>query len=70
MWTAKSDAKRRGRPRVGELPVLSFRYDPDWQKDIDDWRKGEPGNLFRSQAIRDLIAMGLSAAYAARKKKK
>jgi hypothetical protein len=42
----------------------------NWQKDIDDWRKGEPGNLFRSQAIRDLIAMGLSAAYAARKKKK
>ena len=59
--------KRRGRPRVPELPVVSFRLDPDWRQDIDDWRSGEPGNLSRSDAFRLLMMRGLSAAYGERK---
>src|SRR5438270_8437184 len=55
--------KRRGRPRTEEFPVVSFRLDPSWRQDIDDWRSGEPGNLSRSQAMRLLMMMGLSAAY-------
>jgi hypothetical protein len=59
--------KRRGRPRIGEFPVFSFRFNPDYLEDVDDWRRGEPGNLSRSQAIRELIMRGLSAAYDERK---
>jgi len=59
--------KRRGRPRIGQLPVVTFRLDPEWQRDIDDWRTSEPGNPSRSQAMRELMMMGLSAAYRERK---
>ena len=55
--------KRRGRPQEPEFPVVSFRLDPAWREGIDEWRKGEPSNLSFSQAIRDLLMMGLSAAY-------
>jgi hypothetical protein len=47
--------------------MLSFRLEPEWREDIDEWRKGEPGNLSRSEAIRVLIAMGLIAAHNERK---
>src|SRR5438309_10836819 len=39
----------------------------EWQQDIDEWRSGEPGHPSRSDAIRCLIGMGLSAAYEERK---
>jgi hypothetical protein len=51
--------KRRGRPREPDFPITSFRLDPRWRQDIDEWRRGEPDNLSRSQAIRDLIMRGL-----------
>jgi hypothetical protein len=54
---------KRGRPRAADFPIVSFRYDPDWTKDIDEWRRGEPGKVSRSEAIRDLLGRGLSAAY-------
>jgi hypothetical protein len=38
-----------------------------WQQEIDEWRSGEPDHPSRSDGIRILIAMGLSAAYAERK---
>src|SRR5436190_23770244 len=47
--------KRCGRPRVPELPVVSFRLDPDWRQDIDDWRSGEPGNLSRTFPASDAV---------------
>ena len=59
--------KRRGRPRIGEFPVFSFRLNPDYLEDVDEWRREEPGNLSRSQAVRELILKGLSAAYKERK---
>ena len=59
--------KKRGRPRIGQTPVVSFRLDLEWQQDIDEWRSGEPGLPSRSDAIRCLIGMGLSAAYEERK---
>src|SRR5437763_2859633 len=55
--------KRPGRPRTEEFPVVSFRLDPTWRQDIDEWRSGEPGNLSRSDAFRLLMMRGLSAAY-------
>jgi len=59
--------KKRGRPRIGQTPVVSFRLELEWQRDIDRWRSGEPGLPSRSDAVRMLIGMGLSAAYAERK---
>ena len=54
--------KKRGRPRIGQLPVVSFRMDPVVQEEIDHWRSLEPDKPSRSRAIRRLIRFGLSAA--------
>src|SRR5436190_2204039 len=54
--------KRRGRPKIGQLPVISFRMDPGVQEEIDHWRSLEPNNPSRSKAIRHLIIFGLAAA--------
>ena len=59
--------KKRGRPRIGQSPVVSFRLELAWQEAIDEWRSLEPGNPSRSEAIRNLIGMGLFAADAERK---
>jgi hypothetical protein len=60
--------KKRGRPRVGETPVVSLRLNQGSQQDIDEWRSGEPDHLSRSEAIRTLIWIGLAAAYKERKR--
>src|SRR5262245_6128510 len=44
--------KKRGRPRTGQIPVVSFRLEPEWRQEIDEWRSGEPGHLSRSDAVR------------------
>jgi len=59
--------KKRGRPRIGQIPVISFRLELAWQEEIEEWRRREPGNLSRTDAIRCLIGMGLSAADEERK---
>jgi hypothetical protein len=59
---------RRGqRPPIGQTPVVSLRLQPEWQQGIDAWRRGEPDQLSRSEAIRILLGMGLFAAYEERK---
>src|SRR5206468_12409526 len=52
--------KKRGRPRTGQDPVLSFRWGLDFKEAIDRWRAGEPHKPSRSEAIRWLIGQGLS----------
>jgi hypothetical protein len=54
--------KKRGRPPIGQDPVLSFRLHPVWKEAIDQWRSKEPDKPSRSEAIRCLIGMGLDAA--------
>ncbi len=51
--------KKRGRPRTGQDPVLSFRWGLDFRDAIDRWRAGEPHKPSRSEAIRWLIGQGL-----------
>src|SRR5438034_10275877 len=51
--------KKRGRPRTGQDPVLSFRWGLDFKEAIDRWRAGEPHKPSRSEAIRWLIGQGL-----------
>jgi hypothetical protein len=36
--------KKRGRPRIGQSPVVSLRLELIWQEAIDEWRSLEPGN--------------------------
>jgi hypothetical protein len=55
--------KRRGRPRTGQTPVLSFRMDLNIQDEIDHWRRQQRGNPSRSKAIRGLILRGLRVVY-------
>jgi Arc/MetJ-type ribon-helix-helix transcriptional regulator len=53
---------------MGQIPVFSLRLQVEWREDIDEWRRSEPGHPSRSDAIRTLLGMGLSAAYDERKR--
>jgi hypothetical protein len=53
-------AVRKGQPSSRRLELV-------WQEAIDEWRSLEPGNPSRSETMRCLIGMGLSAADAERK---
>jgi hypothetical protein len=43
--------KKRGRPRVGQKPVVSLRLHQESQQDIDEWRSGVLGLV---DAVADL----------------
>jgi hypothetical protein len=60
--------KKRGRPAIGQDPVLTFRLPPHFKQTIDDWRSAEPDKPSRSEAIRWLIGKGLKVELEARKK--
>jgi hypothetical protein len=60
--------KKRGRPRTGQTAVMSLRLQPEWLEGIDEWRRGEPDILSRSDAIRTLLGIGLCAADEERKR--
>jgi hypothetical protein len=60
--------KKRGRPAIGQDPVLTFRLSPHFKQAIDDWRSTEPDKPSRSEAIRWLIGTGLKAEREARRK--
>jgi hypothetical protein len=60
--------KRRGRPAIGQDPVLSVRMHRLYLEAIDEWRHTDPDKPSRSEALRLFIAKGLEAAYSERKK--
>ena len=60
--------KRRGRPAIGQDPVLSVRIHCSYVEAIDEWRVADPDKPSRSEALRIMIAMGLVAAYDEKKK--
>jgi hypothetical protein len=60
--------KKRGRPAIGQDPVLTFRLSPHFKAAIDAWRSTEPDKPSRSEAIRWLIGKGLDAEKKARTK--
>jgi metal-responsive CopG/Arc/MetJ family transcriptional regulator len=50
--------KKRGRPATGQDPVTAIRLSPELRSTIDDWRRKQPDQPSRSEAIRRLaIAM-------------
>jgi hypothetical protein len=59
--------KKRGRPAIGQYPVLSVRMHPSYLQAVDHWRDADPDKPSRSEALRCLIAKGLEAANKERK---
>jgi len=53
--------KKRGRPAIGQDPVLTFRLLLHFKQTIDRWRSTERDKPSRSEAIRWLIGQGLTA---------
>lgn len=61
------EEESQARYRIKSLIEPHERVDPDYLEDVDEWRRDEPGNLSRSQAMRELVLKGLRAAYKERK---
>jgi Arc/MetJ-type ribon-helix-helix transcriptional regulator len=62
--------KKRGRPATGHDPVMAIRLPPDLTERIDEWMKASNAQS-RSDAIRQLIELGLdTSASKTRKSKK
>jgi len=53
--------KKRGRPAIGQDPILTFRLPLHFKQAIDRWRSTERDKPSRSEAIRWLIRQGLTA---------
>ena len=53
--------KKRGRPPTGQDPVTAVRLSPALKLQIEDWAKQQPDNPLRSEAIRRLVEMALTA---------
>jgi hypothetical protein len=61
--------KKRGRPPIGQDPVLSFRLGLGFKQAIDHWRRTGRDKLSRSEAIRWLIGQGLAVELKKREKR-
>jgi hypothetical protein len=53
--------KKRGRPATGTDPFIGVRLPPDLIKEIDVWAANATSVDSRSEAIRELIRLGLRA---------
>jgi hypothetical protein len=53
--------KKRGRPATGVDPVTAIRLSPDFRAAIDAWAAQQDDKPPRSEAIRRLIELGLTA---------
>lgn len=51
----------RGRPPTGQGTPVQVRLQPDMLNAVDGWIEKQPGPMTRPQAIRLLVAKGLSA---------
>jgi hypothetical protein len=52
--------KKRGRPATGKDPLFAFRMSEEMADQVDRWGREQSPPLSRSEAIRALIAVGLS----------
>jgi hypothetical protein len=58
----KSDTKKkRGRPATGIGLQIGLRWHEPELEALDEWRRKQPGLPSRSEAIRRLVWLGLSA---------
>ena len=59
--TEKVTPKRPGRPATGRDPVLTMRLPPSTRLAIENWAKRQKDKPSRSEAIRRLIEIALTA---------
>ncbi|WP_431015521.1 hypothetical protein [Bradyrhizobium pachyrhizi] len=57
----KKIPKRRGRPATGKDPSRTFRLSDEFMAQLDDWAARQDDKPTRSEAIRRLVEIGLSA---------
>jgi len=53
--------KKRGRPATGQDPLAALRLPTELLREIDNWRRAQPGLPSRSAAIRYLVECGLKS---------
>jgi len=53
--------KKRGRPGTGKDPMLAFRAPRAFTAEVDAWAKRQPDSPSRSEAIRRLVELALTA---------
>jgi metal-responsive CopG/Arc/MetJ family transcriptional regulator len=58
--------KKRGRQATGQDPVTAIRLSSQLRKKVDVWAAKQPKEPSRSQAIRQLVELGLASAQGAR----
>jgi hypothetical protein len=53
--------KKLGRPATGQDPVTAIRLSAEMREAVDKWAAKQDDELGRSEAIRRLVELGLSA---------
>jgi hypothetical protein len=61
MRATKKVIPKRGRPPTGKDPVTAVRLPDGLRTAIDDWRRRQQDLPTRSEAIRRLVEIGLTA---------
>ena len=57
--------KKKGRPPGETYPQhLHMRVDDDFFRDLDEWRRKQPGLPNRTDAVRQLVKLGMQATAA------
>jgi hypothetical protein len=56
-----SAKQKRGRPKTGVRPMIGFRADAEMRANIERWAKARPDKPKLSDAIRQLVEIGLKA---------
>src|SRR5665811_1860134 len=64
----KVNQKKRGRPATGRDPVSAVRLPAELTAAVDKWAEDHEAN--RSEAIRQLVEIGLGSAKVARRQKR
>jgi hypothetical protein len=57
----KVKPKKRGRPATGKDPLMGFRASPELRASVVRWAENEPDLPTLSEAIRQLVELGLKA---------
>jgi hypothetical protein len=66
MKKAISAKRKRGRPATGAKPMIGFRADGELRAEIEKWAKAQPDKPKLSNAIRQLVELGLAHGRSAR----
>ena len=54
--------KKSGRPTTGQVPSTAIRLSSELRKKVDDWAAGQVDKPVRSEAVCQLVELGLASA--------